>query len=79
MRGAVISVLSIWEFYVVNLSEAFNDVVHIHNEVNTPDYSSGDSSGTDDHGRSHKELRKVKQEWPECQTVIQSAFKRVSL
>ena len=76
MRGTVISVLSIWEFYVINLlSEAFNHVVHIHNEVNTPDYSSDESSGTDDHG-SYKELRKIKQEWPECQTVIQSAFKR---
>ena len=44
--------------------------------MSTPDYSSDNSSGTDDHG-SYKELRK-KQEWPEYQTVIQSDFKRKS-
>ena len=76
MRGAVISVLSIWEFYVVNLlSEAFNHVVHIHSEVSTPEYSSDESNGADYRG-SYKELRKIKKEWPDCQTVIQNAFKR---
>ena len=48
MIGAVISILSIWEFYVVNLlSEAHNHVVHIQSDTSTPEYSSDDLSGTD--------------------------------
>ena len=40
LRGAVISVLSIWEHYVLNLfSEAFNHVVHFGDGTNTPEYS----------------------------------------
>ena len=36
LRGAVISVISMWKHYVLNLfSEAFNHVVHIGDETNT--------------------------------------------
>ena len=66
MRGAVISILSIWEFYVVSLlSEAHNHVVHIQSETSTPEYSSDDLSSTDNPG-SYKELQKINK-WPDCQ------------
>ena len=54
------------------LSEAFNHVVHIHNEVSIPKYLSDDSNGAGYLG-SYKELWK---KWPDCQTVIQNAIKR---
>ena len=76
LRGAVISVLSIWEYYVLNLlSEAFNHVVHIGDETNTPEYSSDDSSSSQYTG-TFKELRKIRKEWPDCQKMIQDAIEQ---
>ena len=76
LRGAVISVLSIWEHYVLNLfSEAFNHVVHVGDGTNTPEYSSDDNNGSQ-HIGTFKELRKIRKEWPGCQKMIQDAIKR---
>ena len=78
-RGAVISVLSIWEFYVQDLlSEAFNHVVHIDDETSTPEDSSDDSQDSGKWQGSYRELRKVKKTWPNSQVVIQEAIKRRS-
>ena len=77
MRGAVISVLSIWEHYVLNLlSEAFNHVVHIDSTTSTPEDSSDDSSC--EQPGAYRELRKIKKEWPNCQKLIQDAIRRRS-
>ena len=73
LRSAVISVLSIWDHYVPNL--AFNHIVHIDDETNTPEYSSDDSSSSQCTSR-FKELKKIKKEWPGCQKMIQDAIKR---
>ena len=73
LRGAVISVLSIWEHFVYNLfGEAYNHVIHISSETSTPEDSSDDS----DSQGSYRDLRKIKKEWPNSQRVLQNAIKR---
>ena len=72
LRGAVISVFSIWEHFMYNLlGEAYNHVIHVSSETSTPEDSShdGDSQG------SYRDLRKIKVEWSKNQRVLQNAIK----
>lgn len=72
LRGAVVSVLLVWEFYIYDLlCEGFSDVVRVDSMTSTPEGST--SSSSDSVGGSYKELRKVKRGWPQ---VIQDAIKR---
>ena len=70
LRGAVISVLSIWEHFVYNLfGEAYNHVIHLNSEMSTPE----DSSDNSDSQGSYRDVRKIKKEWPNSQRVPQNA------